>query len=84
MSEANRIGLDQACAASQESPLGGAQHIIYGNSGGVAANIDYEMVIAIGQHDAGVVFSNVVYRFSAGVLARVPSDVLFKDEFDGD
>ncbi len=55
---------------------------IDGSSGGFAANIDYELVVAIGQHDAGVVSSNVVYRFSGGVFARVPSDVLFKNEFE--
>ncbi len=52
--------------------------------GGVAESTTYQMVIAIGQHDADVESINGGYRYVGGVFARVPSDVLFRDDFEGD
>jgi hypothetical protein len=50
--------------------------------GGLAANANYQLVVAIGQHDADVVSSGGGYRYSGGVFAGVPDDVLFKNDFE--
>jgi hypothetical protein len=52
--------------------------------GGAAESPSYQMVIAIGQHDADVESVNAGYRYVGGVFAQVPTDVLFKNDFEGD
>ena len=50
--------------------------------GGFAENVNYQLVVAIGQHDADAVSSGGGYRYSGGVFAGVPDDVLFKNDFE--
>jgi hypothetical protein len=52
--------------------------------GGYAESLNYALVVAIGQHDAGVESGGGVYRYAGGVLAQVPTDVLFRNGFEGD
>lgn len=52
--------------------------------GGYAESANYALVVAIGQHDATVESGGGDYRYAGGVLAQVPSDVLFSNGFEGD
>lgn len=52
--------------------------------GGLAVSNTYELVVAIGQHDAGEMSQSGTYRYAGGVFARVPTDVLFKNGFEAD
>jgi hypothetical protein len=52
--------------------------------GGYAESINYQLSVAIGQHDADVLSESAIYRYSGGVFAQVPDDGLFKNGFEGD
>jgi hypothetical protein len=52
--------------------------------GGYAESLNYALVVAIGQHDADVESGGGDYRYVGGVLAQVPTDVLFRNGFEGD
>ena len=53
--------------------------------GGRAGNARFRVLVAIGQHDAGVTSASVAgprFRYAGGVFARIPDDGLFADGFE--
>jgi hypothetical protein len=83
-----RMSLALLCLAATAVSAGDSYQLdrasVDHGGGGFAESSSYLMVIAIGQHDAGVESGGANYRYAGGVLARVPSDVVFRDGFEGD